>query len=242
MTTKNVPACDDVDLAKRNLFRGIGVVAGAAAIAPAKAAVPNTTPTTSRRYAMVIDLEKCYGCHACAVACKAQNEVPLGVFRSWVKSVESGRYPDVELRFLPRLCNQCTDPPCVRVCPVEASFVDAATGIVRIDQDTCIGCEYCITACPYEARFLHPEKKVTEKCDFCYAKVIQGELPACVEACPARARTFGDLTDERSEVSQLLNTRVVRTLGEEHGTGPNVFYVGLDEVLETVKVRVKKEK
>lgn len=242
MATKNNPACSDVDLEKRNLFRGIGALAGTAVLAPANAAAPDATVATPRRYAMVIDLEKCYGCHACAVACKAQNEVPLGVFRSWVKSVESGSYPDVELRFLPRLCNQCTDPPCVRVCPVEASFIDAKTGIVRINQDTCIGCEYCIAACPYEARFLHPEKKVTEKCDFCYTKVIQGELPACVEACPARARTFGDASDQNSEVYKLLHQRTVRTLGEEHGTGPNVYYIGLDEVLETARLRVKKEK
>lgn len=236
--TKNGKA----QLSRRNLLKGVAIVCGASlATSPEAALSESLSVNPVKRLAMVIDLEKCYGCQACAVACKAQNEIPLGVFRSWVKSVESGTYPNVKLQFLPRLCNQCSNPPCVHVCPVKASLVDEATGIVRIDQNKCIGCEYCIAACPYEARFLHPEKKVTDKCDFCFHKVARGEMPACVEACPARARTFGDLNDSQSEVSKLLRDHPTRVIGEEHGTGPNVRYIGLDTVLETAKQRVNKE-
>lgn len=180
------------------------------------------------RYGMVIDLRKCFGCHACTISCKAQNDVPLGYWRSWVSITETGTFPDVHRSFLPILCNQCEEPPCVDVCPTGATY-KRDDGIVMQEDDKCIGCKYCIQACPYKVKFAHPTKKVAQKCDFCVERVDQGLMPACVNTCNARARTFGDLNDPNSEISQVLNDNPVQVLRPEFGTEPRVFYIGLDK-------------
>ena len=211
------------------------LAAGAAAVASIVAAPTGaraTMPKGVPRYGMLIDLRRCYGCHACTVACKAEFDVPLGATRSWVEYVEKGTYPDVRRSFLPRLCNHCNHPPCVSVCPTGATWKREEDGIVVVDPDLCIGCKYCIQACPYDARFLNPVTGTADKCDFCLHRVSKGVEPACVEACPAGARIFGDLNDPNSEISKLIASNPVTVLRPGQGTEPNVFYIDLDHADE----------
>ncbi|MBI4743924.1 MAG: 4Fe-4S dicluster domain-containing protein [Actinobacteria bacterium] len=177
-----------------------------------------------KRYAMVLDLRRCIGCHACHVACKSENEVPFGVFRTHVRYYERGEYPDTKLYFLPVLCNHCKHPACVRVCPTGASW-KRDDGIVLVDYDKCIGCKYCMAACPYGVRFIHPEKQVADKCTFCVHRVDAGIAPSCVNTCIGRARIFGDMNDPNSEVAKLIATNPVTVLKPEKGTYPTVFYI-----------------
>lgn len=180
-----------------------------------------------KRWAMVIDVRRCLGCQACAVACKAENDVPLGVFRSWVKVVEKGEYPNVTKSFLPLTCNNCENPICLTNCPVNATY-QRDDGIVMIDPHRCIACKYCIASCPYGVRYVNPLKRYVEKCSFCAHRVDAGLVPACVESCVGHARVFGDINDPKSEVSMLLATNAVQTLKPEMGTNPRVFYIGAD--------------
>ena len=182
---------------------------------------------TQVRYGMVIDLRKCIGCHTCSVACKRENAVPLGVWRSWVKQIEKGRYPHVRKSFLPLLCNNCENPICVTVCPVRASY-QRKDGIVLVDPHRCIGCRYCMAVCPYDARYINPRVNIVEKCYWCFHRVDQGMKPACVEACPPGARIFGDLNDPDQEVGRLLATNPVQVIKPEMGTYPKVFYIEAD--------------
>ena len=177
-----------------------------------------------KRYAMVIDLRRCIGCHSCSVACKAENRVPLGVYRSWVKVIEKGKYPNTTRHFLPSLCNQCDHPPCVINCPVQATW-KREDGIVIIDEHRCIGCKYCLASCPYNARYINPLIPIVQKCYFCHHRVYAGLEPACVEVCPGRARIFGDLNDPNSAVSTLSRERRAFRLLEELGTEPKVIYL-----------------
>jgi len=188
------------------------------------------------KYGMVLDLRKCVGCHACTVSCKFENNVPEGNFRSWVRVWEKGNFPEVAVSFLPRLCNHCDDPPCVEVCPVTATF-KIENGTVVIDDDLCIGCAYCVQACPYDMRYINPVTKIADKCDFCRARYGEGLLPACVTSCIGNARIFGDMDDPDSEISQVMNNNPVQVLYPEYGTEPNVFYIAMDEE----PVDIKKE-
>ncbi len=177
---------------------------------------------------MVIDLNKCIGCHSCSIACKAENEVPPAVFRSWVKIAEKGSYPAARSLALPVLCNNCENAVCVKVCPVKASY-KRDDGIVMIDPHKCVGCKYCMAACPYQVRHLNPLRRYVQKCYFCYQRVDAGLKPACVETCPAGARVFGDLNDPASEVSKLVIENPTQVLKPEAGTKPSVYYIGLDK-------------
>ena len=180
------------------------------------------------QYGMVIDVRRCIGCHACTVACKSEFDVPLGENRAWVEYVEKGEYPNVGRSFLPRLCNHCSEPPCVSVCPTNATYKREQDGIVVVDPGLCIGCKYCIQACPYDARFLNPVTKVAEKCDFCIHRVSKDLVPSCVNTCVGGARIFGDLSDPDSNVSKLTTSNHVTVLRREMGTFPNVYYIGAD--------------
>ncbi len=217
-------------LTRRDFLKG----SAAAAVGAAAATLPtkvfaNGAHKTGRRLAMVIDLRRCIGCHACSVSCKAEFDVPLGVWRSWVKQVDVGRYPNVKRYFLPRLCNHCCDPPCVKVCPTKASYIRPEDDTVQIKEDRCIGCRLCVSGCPYNARFSHPGKKIANKCTFCIHRVDKGLAPACVNTCQAKARIFGDLNDPDSEISKLVATQPVITLKKELGTEPRVFYITPDK-------------
>jgi len=141
------------------------------------------------------------------------------------------RYRDANIDkafFVPKLCNQCEHPPCVQVCPVGATF-RTPDGVVLIDHDYCIGCQYCVQACPYGVRLFNQAFGVTDKCTWCYHRVTRGLNPACVEVCPVEARIFGDQNDPESPISKFLRENRTRVLKPEMGTSPNVFYVGLDK-------------
>lgn len=212
-------------LSRRQLLK-VGAL-GAASLVAMKAtqkAKAASQVLAGKRFAMAIDLRKCTGCHACSVACKSEFGVPLGVFRSWVRIKEKGKYPNVKKFFLPRLCNQCDDPPCVPVCPVRATYA-REDGIVVIDPKKCIGCKACVTACPYQSRFLNPVTKTAAKCDFCLHRAENGVVPSCVNACPADTRIFGDINDSESEVSKIVAGNATQVLEPELGTKPQVFYI-----------------
>lgn len=184
------------------------------------------------QYGFVIDQERCIGCHACTTACKAENAVPVGNFRTWVKYVDRGKYPEVKRSFLVQRCNHCTKPPCVDICPVNA-LSKREDGIVDIDRDACIGCRACMQACPYDALYLNEDLGAVEKCHFCAHRVEQGLAPACVNVCPVGAIIPGDFHDPNSQVSIIRKNQVVQARRTDQKTGPNVWYIGAErETLE----------
>lgn len=183
-------------------------------------------PLPRMQYGFVIDQRRCIGCHACTVACKSENDVPLASFRTWVKYTEVGSFPAVRRHFAVLRCNQCTKAPCVTICPVTA-LDKRPDGIVDLDKDVCIGCKACMQACPYDALYLNEDTGGAEKCHFCAHRVEQGLKPACEVVCPEEAIISGDLHDPASRPSRLLRevpgAMARRT---EQGTGPNVHYLG----------------
>ena len=219
-----------------------------------RAAIGNSTI----RWAFLVDIQKCVGCGFCVKACKKENEIPYDapVSRTWVEryvvtkdgkshidTPMAGRdgftgntiqgqeiNPDdiTKAFFVPKLCNQCENPPCVQVCPVGATY-QTKDGVVLVDRKWCIGCGYCIMACPYGARFFHPIHNVAEKCTFCYHRITKGMESACVQACPFGARQLGNLKDPDDPVAKVIMTQRVSILKDEYGTTPQVFYIGLDE-------------
>jgi Fe-S-cluster-containing dehydrogenase component/formate-dependent nitrite reductase membrane component NrfD len=179
-------------------------------------------------YGFAIDLRKCIGCHACTIACKAEHEIPIGVNRCWVKSVEKGTFPDTRRFFFPVLCNQCDDAPCVRICPTSALY-KRRDGIVDLNGAACIGCRACMVACPYDQLFIDPNTHTAEKCNFCANRVENNLLPACVSVCPTECRIFGDMDDPASEVSQIVQSAGITTRKPEKGTHPHVYYIGAEQ-------------
>ncbi len=211
----------------------------------------------SRRWVFLVDTTKCVGCGLCVKACKKENEVPYDapVTRTWVERyvvtrdgqthidspngardgftdprIDDQEIPAEEITkafFVPKLCNQCENPACVQVCPVGATF-QTRDGVVLVDRNWCIGCGYCIMACPYGVRFFHPVYKVAEKCTFCYHRISKGLESACVQACPFEARRMGDLRNMEDPVTQIIMNERIAVLKDEYGTKPQVFYIGLD--------------
>jgi Fe-S-cluster-containing dehydrogenase component len=175
------------------------------------------------RYAMAIDTKKCVGCCDCVVACQTENNVPIGYARDWIKEINRGEYPDLQLEIRSERCNHCDNSPCVRSCPTGSSHYEEG-GIVTVTKNKCIGCAACVVSCPYDARFVHPEGYV-DKCTFCHHRLAKGQLPACVSVCPTKCMYFGDLDDKNSEISQLVKKRKIKTLIPEAGTSPQVYYL-----------------
>jgi Fe-S-cluster-containing dehydrogenase component/formate-dependent nitrite reductase membrane component NrfD len=189
-------------------------------------------------YGFAIDLRKCIGCHACTIACKAEHQIPIGVNRCWVKTVEKGVFPATQRFFFPVLCNQCDDAPCARICPTNALF-KRRDGIVDLQSDACIGCRACMVACPYDQLFIDPNTQTAEKCNFCANRVENQLLPACVSVCPTECRIFGDLDDPLSEVARIAQREGVRVRKPEKGTLPKVFYLGAEESVITPEASVR---
>ena len=179
-------------------------------------------------YGFAIDLRKCIGCHACTIACKAEHDIPIGVNRCWVKTVEQGEFPDTSRSFFPVLCNQCEEAPCVSICPTNALY-KRRDGIVDLDGDACIGCRACMVACPYDQLFIDPGTHTAEKCNFCANRVENELLPACVSVCPTECRIFGDLDDPADPINALVQQAPISVRKPEKGTRPRVFYIGADE-------------
>ena len=212
---------------------------------------------TRHWWAMAIDIERCIGCGACVRACKTENDVPDEpfYFRTWV---ERYRIPEIDPRrpeleplpevdspnggydgfddlqdvrgktfFVPKMCNHCAHSPCVQVCPVGATF-DSPDGVVLVDQDRCIGCRYCVHACPYGCRFMDPRTNTVDKCNLCYHRITRGLTTACCEVCPTGARVLGDLKDPDDPIHRYLAENKIQVLKPNMATGAKVYYRGLD--------------
>ncbi len=177
------------------------------------------------RWAKVVDHTRCIGCHACSTACKSENQVPIGVHRTYVKYVDVGRFPQARRAFQVTRCNQCGEPPCVEACPT-AAMHQRPDGIVDFDKRVCVGCKACIAACPYDAIFINPEDSSAEKCNFCAQRLDIGLEPACVVVCPTEAILVGDLNDGTSRVSETVGRDVVAVRRPEKETRPKLFYKG----------------
>ena len=201
-------------------------------------------------WGMVVDIDSCIGCGKCAEACKIENKVPKEpfYFRTWVEQytvkndgevkIESPNggigglkqsVPDKDIFksfMVPKLCNHCTEAPCVQACPVGATFI-SPDGVVLVDESYCIGCSNCIQACPYGARYMNPYTKVVDKCTFCYHRINDGLQPACVEVCPTNARIFGNLREKKSDLVKFLQKNPTQVLKPHLNTHSRVFYNGL---------------
>jgi len=168
---------------------------------------------------------------------KQYIDSPKGARDGFISAkIDQGEEPPAEVRnedidkafFVPKLCNQCDNPPCVQVCPVGATY-QTEDGVVLVDRSWCIGCGYCIMGCPYGVRFFHPVYHVAEKCNFCYHRISQGMKTACVDACPFGARRIGNIRDPNDPVTKIIMTERVGVLKEEYGTKPQVFYLGFSK-------------
>ena len=215
------------DLSRRAFLGALPAVTAGLAV-PAQAA-----GDADPHWSMLVDTRRCIGCQACTMACAIENASPEGSFRTVVATYAVTAGGKTGLSLLPRLCNHCEEPPCVPVCPVSATF-KRKDGVVLVDGDRCVGCAYCVQACPYDARFINHVTGKADKCTFCSHRVEAGLLPACVETCVGGARIFGDLNDAKSQISRRLKAAEgqVRVLKPEAGTVPRVFYIGLDEHLD----------
>ncbi len=179
------------------------------------------------RNAIVVDLDRCIGCFSCEISCKAENDIPLG--EQWNKVIIEGpfgKFPNIEEYWLPTMCQQCTDAPCVDVCPTGASYRDE-NGTVLINKEKCIGCKYCMMACPYGVRSWNKQEKVVEKCTLCPQLTNAGFEPACVANCCAECRYYGDLDDPNSAPSKALaaaDPEAIHYL-KDFGNHPSTAYI-----------------
>jgi Fe-S-cluster-containing dehydrogenase component len=176
------------------------------------------------RYGMAIDTRTCVGCMDCVVACRTENEVPVGLTRDWIAYETTGSFPTLQMEIRSERCNHCDHPPCVACCPTGASHVQQPGHIVLVTHGACIGCKACLASCPYDARFVHPDG-YADKCTFCAHRVAEGLDPACVGVCPSKCFTFGDLDDPASAISRLLGSRRSHALLPAAGTGPRILYL-----------------
>ena len=240
------------DAGKYIVLTGAAAIAWDYVVAGQPAASPNYD-ATAHWWGMIIDIDKCIGCGNCVRACKAENNVPneAGQFRTWVERYQvnpldmehpivdspNGGYdgfPEIDqpgagvkVFFVPKLCNHCAHSPCVQVCPVGATF-EGPDGVVLVDKDYCIGCRYCVQACPYGCRYIDPRTNTVDKCTLCYHRITKGLTTACCEDCPTGARLLGDLKNPDDPIHQLLRDHTVQVLKPNLATGAKVYYNGLD--------------
>ena len=223
---------------------------------------PITYDPTAKQWAYVVDTAACIGCGLCVAACKEENDVPEEpeYTRTWIErhttTTDGTVYVDspdggiegfpanstapgaagqpVESSFfMPRLCMQCANSPCTAVCPVGATY-KTEDGVILVDARRCIGCGYCVVACPYGARYIVPAGErapngtpgVADKCTWCYHRITRGLQPACVEVCPVGARKFGDAADPDSEIATIMREQQPQQYRPEYGTDPRVYYLG----------------
>ena len=247
---------DTTKLSRRNFFKAGSVLASGVAIASTLAPydgllfAAEAPGAKGKWYGIGIDINKCIGCGKCANACKQENNVPKDpfYFRSWVEQytikndgsmlVESPNggidgfkqsVPDEDIFksfFVPKMCNHCYKSPCTQVCPVGATF-ETEEGIVLVDENYCIGCRYCVQACPYGCRYIHPDKGTVDKCSLCFHRLKKGLQPACFEICPTEARIFGDLNDPGSKISYFLKNHTCMVIKPHLNTGSKLFYNAL---------------
>lgn len=201
-------------------------------------------------WGFVVDTTRCIGCGACVRACKIENNVPETYFRTWVERYEINKDEQIRVDspkgaiesfqqdnftssdivkafFVPKLCNHCYDSACTQVCPVGASY-ESPDNVVLIDKKHCVGCGYCVQACPYGCRYIDHSRGVADKCTLCYHRIHKGLAPACVNACPRDARLHGNLKDSNSKIRQILHKRRYGLLKPDLGTNPKCYYIGLD--------------
>lgn len=207
-------------------------------------------PQKAAAFGFLVDTNKCIGSGKCLTACRVENNVPEGYSRTWVEryihfkdgsvrvdSVPETGYAEASMPpldnenitrsyFVPKLCNHCHDAPCNQVCPVHAAF-KSPEGISLVDSERCIGCAYCVQACPYGVRFINPNTGTADKCTWCYHRIMRDEHPACVEACPVGARVFGRIDDPDSEISKRIAEFPTDVLKAHLGTHPLTRYIGI---------------
>jgi Fe-S-cluster-containing dehydrogenase component len=243
------------DFLKRTAVSGCGMAATCAVglILPRDAAATEGAAEydwTKHRWVYLIDTRKCIGCGSCVRACRRENDVPDGRYRTWIERYaipfdgevhidsprggELGFDPDAARAhvpksfFVPKLCNHCANTPCTQVCPVGASFT-TIDGVVLVDDTHCIGCGYCVQACPYGSRYFNPATHTAEKCTLCYHRITKGLTTACVEICPVGARLLGDRLNPEDPVMEILETERVEVLQAHLLTEPQCFYLGMDK-------------
>lgn len=241
----------DGKFTRRDLLRALALGPLVLASARGRAAeAPGDLPAyqaSEHYWGFAVDTTRCIGCLACMRACQAENDVPAGVVRTWVEryrvapdgkvyvDAPTGARPRFapmpgevsKAFFVPKLCNHCEKSVCNQVCPVGAAY-RCEDGVVLVDQAHCIGCGYCVQACPYGSRFINPRSHTADKCTLCYHRITRGLEPACVAACPMQARLFGDLKAPKGKLSTILRQRRYRLLKPELGTHPKCYYIGLD--------------
>jgi Fe-S-cluster-containing dehydrogenase component len=201
-------------------------------------------------WAFIVDTTRCIGCGACVRACGIENKVPDGYFRTWIEryeidkdenihvdspdggkhSFKQNRVQDKQIVkgfFVPKLCNHCRNSACTQVCPVGATY-HSPDGVVLVDRKHCMGCGYCVQACPYGCRYISYDIGTADKCSFCYHRLHRGLPTACVQACPRKARIYGNLKDPHNPVSAVLHERRYSILKPEMATNPKCYYIGLD--------------
>jgi anaerobic selenocysteine-containing dehydrogenase/Fe-S-cluster-containing dehydrogenase component len=177
-----------------------------------------------KKYGMLINLDKCIGCYACQVTCKTEHNTSFGTFRCRVEQHSNGIFPDISKFFIPRLCNHCDDPPCIKGCE-ENALSKNSDGVVLLSRESCTNCRKCFDECPYNAIMTDQYTGEPEKCDFCYSRITDGELPVCAKSCMGKAILFGNMNDQNSELSVALKESRLKVLNPELGTHPSVYYI-----------------